>query len=420
MSDTISMIKAIVSKSFEVANTYETHKIPNDVIKNCMGIREEEYDMLVDKWMSSVKYLSTQSSAKWSKLFDDVIHSSHSMRIEKIDGEAKEKMRKYTQTCMACGKHEKHCTFAIDFVGSLPRDAFSKAERLVKDFKTFLTQYNYLFGDEEHMTDHPNTLYSQDNGRYIVGKTCLRKAQLRFEISNLTLEEIYSSRYDIKIIVNNHKDVDILKKYTDLFHQRVEQLHNKYAYIMKAAASDKSELDELCIDNQAWACIDRVRRSVATNERETLEMLINRSSSRLNQTEEEEEEEEEEDASSSSDSFIDSEDDNCVTTSSSRPQPCVAKRRAAVLEDSEDDEEQEKEHESSILQTQRFRTSTTNPSSSAKKRRINRDLPNRMKVVSDLSVLQTSLLQQNKIKDATVCLNAVHTLLELLELRKFS
>jgi hypothetical protein len=65
-----------------------------------------------------IRYLKARASAQWFAKFERVIDGSHSMRVRKLEAaEAKDSMRLTDGKCMACGRVEHNCVYAIDLAG---------------------------------------------------------------------------------------------------------------------------------------------------------------------------------------------------------------------------------------------------------------------------------------------------------------
>ena len=130
--------------------------------------------------------LMAQASAGWSDQFGRVLNSAEALRCVEIEPDSKAPLRQREVQCDACGRFEKWCGFAIDLGGGEhdPKDWWRHNHFLEQKFDTFIERY------QERGGINPNRcgLEKWDLGRFYLGRTCLRKAKLHFQVSMLIPE----------------------------------------------------------------------------------------------------------------------------------------------------------------------------------------------------------------------------------------
>ena len=147
---------------------------------------------------TTLAYLQEQASAAWRPEFGHILSRSHSLRVERIDATEKNNLRP-SGKCMACGRPERNCHYAIDLAGNVDMRKFhTGASNIAAAYEDFATQYTEVF--DAGWLEIPDTKKSanQDNGRFIVGETCLRKAKLRYLVQSLVAELCYAAEREVE------------------------------------------------------------------------------------------------------------------------------------------------------------------------------------------------------------------------------
>tara|TARA_B100001173_G_scaffold189009_1_gene163012 strand:- start:6367 stop:7935 length:1569 start_codon:yes stop_codon:yes gene_type:complete len=207
---------------------------------------------------NKINYLLPRSSAQWTSEFEYVLNQAHSMRITRIDPDEKESLRTKHHTCMACGYRGEHrCKYAIDLCGVCdPKMWTSGTGSMRKAYNAFVDGYNRAF-NKKFVNPRPGTLPEMDMGTYIVGDTCLRKAQLRFMLQTMLLDATVDAEHVVQNVSNEFNlELDELYSVTPDRCRAFVQLQDN---LELAIADERRPLPELQIDNGLWANVDTAR-----------------------------------------------------------------------------------------------------------------------------------------------------------------
>ena len=380
-----------------------------------------------DSYASKIRYLMSRSAADWKPEFQNVLNSSHSMRVTKVSTARKNVMRGGHGVCMACGRKESNCNVSIDFAGNFDATDFvSGVENLTPGYIKFMKDYDQVFSKSFlKCPERQFSLADQDKGTYIVGETCLRKAKIMFSLQTMMLERSYDAEHEIRMAKDgNGVGYTVDQMSIDAFIKHMDTLE-------LAIADEKRAIPPIPNDHSYWDILDE-GRSVASNadvdesdrlayqraKRELSSIIqAKRELSSMAKNDGVQEEDEEEDDSASE--------------VESLPKRRRLKRSstATVVSDEGDDEPEEKStgtkgggaetrsSESETSQNKRPMSSRSVPSSVqgfAGKQRADGNLPSRQASLLALMDLQMRLGRNGDFQDCAICSNAILTLQELI------
>ena len=315
---------------------------------------------------SKLRYLAPRASAAWAPCFDCALGAAHSMRVTRLDeqGGGKEALRGHSGVCMACGRNESNCRYAIDLVGSDfdMADWITAPSELTKRYAEHLYGYDEAFQDA-FVNPKRGVLPDMDMGRFIVGTTCLRKAQLRFMLQTLLLDAAHEADYlcgELGTTRSLWKD----ELYT-LSDERCDEFVELQDAIEFAITDEKRPLPDLKTDRGLWANIDKARAAASGGGVDrlmrTLRLRAGETLARhhtgdpCKQKEKQDGEDEEWLSSASDDEDEEFSDDEPPKKRQQRPaKGRPSKARVACSEDEEEEEEEEGlERKRTRLQTRR-------------------------------------------------------------------
>jgi hypothetical protein len=384
---------------------------------------------------SKLRYLLPRSSAAWKKAFEEVLDSSHSMRVEVLQADQKEKRRAFLGTCMACGRKEKNCRYSIDLAGNFDISGMIDSPvDVVKGYADFVEQYDRA-RDESNIQHARRTkqLPEADNGCFIVGETCLRKAQLRYLLNTLVLDTAYESERILEGMTGSGERLEQSELYT-VTDERAEDLVNQQDNIELAIADEKRRVPKLAVDHDFWSVIDNARDAASGGDEDVFNSLIRtRAHSRMQEcglaeddVEDEEDEYDEEDFEDVSGGDDDEEDSGVKSSDTHRPKrSCARKRKRVVRDDSEDEDEGRRTRSMTRASRPGCSKDPVEPPSRKKRpdsvsgiagiSRAAGSLPSRRAVLQELMELQLKLEKKKEHTDAAVCSHAILTLQELMD-----
>ena len=123
--------------------------------------------------------------------FYNVLEKSHSMRVEYVGADYKNKVRK-DDLCMSCGRYEQGCVNKISLSGPLLGEWKKECKLISHSWKEFENRYNRVYEkDFVKNAKQTSALPVEDYGDFMIGNTCLRKAQLTFLINTFIIELVY-------------------------------------------------------------------------------------------------------------------------------------------------------------------------------------------------------------------------------------
>ena len=237
---------------------------PDDCSDSDLKFMNESAEILC----RDLSVLREQAAAQSTDAWREALRGAHSMRCVSIDREHKDEKRQRMFRCDGCGRQEKWCGLAIDLAGSpqdkgVDTDAFLRcgrgdsynpfSEEWPGAFDTFREQYDKDLASPER----------SDMGRYYLGKTCHRKAQLYF-IANTMVQELM---YNAKQLLT---ELPILPDATELhtvddeapqnFIDRKDQLE------LCIADERRGDMPDVMVDGGFWDQIDEHRLELADDE----------------------------------------------------------------------------------------------------------------------------------------------------------
>ena len=418
----------------------------NDAEDASMELLKGSFDAIATK----IRYLLRRASAAWKPEFERVLDSSHSLRVEKIDGNKKEAKRGYTGTCMACGRTERNCRYSIDLAGELSAFKWLTHPLNVHDeYKKFCESYEIVLNAsfvEEHAKR--GRLPSTDKGTFIVGETCLRKAKLRYMLQTLLLETCYTCDRDMESLAEkNCKDVEDFETsqlYT-ITSKKCKELVKYQDRLELAIADERRAVPEVACDAEFWSVIDAARALVSNNDEDEFNRIIRErafesmdkfkalpererdadedsANFSTNEQEEGEEGEEGEEDGTEEDkehSKKKEEDDDVDDYPKSRHK----RRRSCIVDDGDDDSDDYGDDDCGVSDVDTSPPPSRLPrrepwrgmSGMVGKQRACGSLPSRRDAVVRLMDLQSRLQREDRVRDSAVCTTAILTLQELLQ-----
>jgi len=219
----------------------------------------------VQNLISKLRYMAPRAAAGWRPEFGKVLDQAHSARIEYVPQPVKEGVRARKMRCMACGRFEKNCTNRLDLAGPFASNEWiGPTGGILGAFQRFKKNYNVVFGedylDECVMCD---ALPPEDLGSFMIGETCLRKAQLYFQCRTLLLECVYDSEQILEAYVSEHKKpLDDMQLYT-VNSERIDEMIKKIDKLEMAVADERRPTPPLEIDASFWEIIDQMRTDIS-------------------------------------------------------------------------------------------------------------------------------------------------------------
>lgn len=403
-----------------------------DLEDDSMKLMEGSYQLLTGK----LKYLLHRASAQWKPEFEKVLDSSHSIRIQKIDGDVKEARRGFIGQCMACGRSEKNCRYSIDLAGDLNPKAWLSGPLNVHDeYATFCDSYEKVYDEdfiEQNVKD--GILPSIDKGCFIVGETCLRKAKLRYMLQTLLLETCYTSERDLENIIGSNlmddKELtaDTLYTITD---KKCKEFVKYQDDLELAIADERRHVPDIASDPELWKVIDECRSLVANEDEDEFNKIIRRRAFQTMQNskpvrQHKREEDQDESHFSSTEDKDDEEDDG--EDGEEVPQRRYKRKRSCVIEDRESDYEESPVYGAGARGSCDVEEDATPPprrlsrreppesiSGVIGKQRAAGTLPSRRDALIALMELQLRLQREDRARDSAACSNAVLTIQELLQ-----
>ena len=221
----------------------------------------------VELLQSKLVYLSPQAAAGWKSNFADVLDRAHSMRVSSIDKDYKSQLRPES-ACMACGRFEHNCMRKLCLGGPFRSSMWHKGvNELDVAWDQFLDDYNSTF---ENSLPSKGSLIQQDLGSFIIGETCLRKAQLYFTCRTLLLDLVYDAAHTISHLDTPPKPsvmycIDDTRR--DRLIQRLDDLET-------AIAKENIPVPPIGTDTAFWDKIDRARERASNFDKVTEAFLV--------------------------------------------------------------------------------------------------------------------------------------------------
>lgn len=226
-----------------------------------------------------MKYLTTRASAQTTNAFYNALRSADSMRVVPIDPESKDGKQLKVFHCDVCGTKEHNCRYAIDLagIGHKPDVWFGEPNKIKGEWDTFIEEYGDRFRENEvaffdHSEYQPTGMLKCDQGRYYVGKTCLRKSKLVFLCSTLLQETMYKMYHQVSQV-----DEVELKKGELLFvsdDEVQEFIDMKQELELCIANEARKTVPDIEQDDDFWDMIDYGREAEAEKTGEDIHDVI--------------------------------------------------------------------------------------------------------------------------------------------------
>lgn len=382
---------------------------------NSQFIQEISADF--ERFAGQLRYMKSAAPAQWTTGFRAVMEKSHSMRVTRVDPTKKKRVRPLSK-CMACGREERNCSFAIDLAGRTDPNRWLKSpEGVCEQYSEFKTDYDSFFDGSamDHATKD-GKLPSEDNGCYMVGETCLRKAKLSFLVNTMVQDECYARGCDLEDICEDVATLSSSLTYTVDNKTAANFVARKDALEL-AIADEKRFVPDIQTDDNFWDVIDECRAHVAKNDVDEYDRLVRERAEQRMQSEmhtkhrDHKGQGEEEDALSGAEQDDEESDDG---------RPHKRQRRRVICEDESDMSDQDEEGVDGQGglddgAPSGFASSSSGIIGVAALQRAAGILPSRRKALLQLMELQTKLEREKRFRNAAVCTNAILTLQELLQ-----
>lgn len=220
----------------------------------------------VRNWQTRIKVLKLQAAAGWQPRFQQMLDQAHSICIEEISYPEKEAVRTKKMRCMACGRWEKRCKYGLNAAGPFrPLDFNSEgAGNLKSAWSEFWASY------DSNLTEKPEEgqLLQQDMGLYSIGETCMRKAQVYYQINTLILNEVFEAYYAAE---NGQPDDD---EWVHATEEQASEFLERFQSLQACAADDKRAVPSWGTDRLLWKKVDQARSSAAKGDGDLLAKIL--------------------------------------------------------------------------------------------------------------------------------------------------
>ena len=233
------------------------------------SIEQVAFGRLVGK----LSYLRSQALALWPAGFDSVLAGSHSMRITRVDQVKKNSIRGGCR-CVACGRIESRCMYAVDLAGRFDAAAWCRDATGVNDlYSDFLEDFDTFSEESAEDCASKKKLFDGDHGSFMVGETCLRKTKLAFIIQTLLLDACCTS--DLVLSESGEEATDEALGHTlTVTPERTEEFLLLLNQLEYAVADSRYVVPEMLVDTSLFGRIDRVRAAAAGGDRDVLNQLL--------------------------------------------------------------------------------------------------------------------------------------------------
>lgn len=413
---------------------------------------------------SRIRTLKREAAALWKPAFTEMLDQCHSIRVEEVNWHRKEGVRTKKMRCMACGRWEYCCDYALSGVGPFESDMFNADDvsLFVFNWQDFFRDYRAVCSDSFVSGTKKGKLPEQDYGEFTIGATCLRKAQLYYTINTFLVECCYEANLAVQEkITGTSADAG---KWFFAVEANATKFVEKLRQAELAIADEKRALPPWGSDASLWRQVDRARDKASGGLEEIrVELLRRRAESMLGGEDEERDESEESEESEDEDEDVpgpraprgaqrvrvildDDDDDPDVEEKQAKPKrkrkpraaPTRQSRRVQKLapefvegpheegveeddDDAEewplDDKEESEEEEEREPEPPRPGTRAPQPNAFelAQQQRVpDGRLPARRKALYNLGKLQLKLMEEGRDADAAIATNAMFVLQELL------
>ena len=373
-------------------------------------------------FVSKMRYLMRQSEAAWTPSFGKVLSTSCCMSVARIERDSKERKRGHSGRCMACGREESNCRYAVNLAGNLDPDAWLQGpDSMLKSYNAFVEEYDGVFDKDFHSNAvNEGSLPSIDKGCYIVGETCLRKAKIRFMLQTLLLEATYDAEREVEDLVKNGTKLDDSVIYT----ANEESVKDFIVLVDKlelAIADNKREVPPVRVDESYWQILDDIGRELANyDDGEADNLAFDRANALLDKGGDDTSEQHKEQHTDEEDwhSGLDCDDEEEANESYESNKGKGNKKRKRVVQDSDDEGEDATDHPLPRPSAGAGPSSGKEPASAeslAGLARAETRLPSRKRALVELMRLQARLAEEGRDAESAVCTNAVFTIQELMK-----
>ena len=217
-------------------------------------------------WQSRIKVLKLQAAAGWKPRFQAMLDQAHSICIEEISYPEKEAVRTKKMRCMACGRWEKRCKYGLNAVGTFLADDFNckGASQVMPAWEKFRRHY------EELLEGPPvsGRLLSDDMGLYAIGETCMRKAQVYYQLNTLLLNEVFEAYYKAK-------GGDLLgNEWVHASENQAKVFLERFQYLQACTADEKRSVPSWGTDKVLWEKVEQVRCDAAQGNDDLMGKLL--------------------------------------------------------------------------------------------------------------------------------------------------
>lgn len=231
-----------------------------------------------ETFASKVRYLMPRASAQWKPEFDAALSTSHSMRVERIELPRKTALSGVVGKCMACGRTETNCRYAIDLAGSLdPKQWLKGPGEVAEQYSAFKEDYAAALqpGLVAECT-RAKRMPEIDRGCFVVGQTCLRKAKLKYLLQSMLLDACYTCERDVEELVAEGVEGAGLSSDTlyTLSPEKCAEFVKTQDMIELAIADEKRPVPEVAVDRDFWDIIDECRNSAADGDEDKFNRII--------------------------------------------------------------------------------------------------------------------------------------------------
>ena len=238
----------------------------------------------IESIKSRLCVLKRQAAAGWNHRFTRMLDQCHSIAVEPVSVEEKEAVRTRKLKCMACGRSEHCCKYALHAIGCFNQHGFNEqgVGHLFKNWSSFIESYNEFNSNYVNNTKKYKLPY-QDMGQYTIGTTCLRKAELYHMANVMVMECCYDAKVDV--------DSKMSQEHLQMRWYHANE-NNALAFMKKmrglelAIADEKSAVPKWGVDESLWCCIEESRTMASfTHEPTRMKLLRQRAEHVLHQFE---------------------------------------------------------------------------------------------------------------------------------------
>ena len=295
---------------------------------------------------SRVRMLKREAAALWKPGFTQMLDQCHSIRVHQMDYGEKEGVRTEKMRCMACGRWEHCCKFALSGVGPFESAMFNSDDvsLFAGNWPDFFRDYRVVCSESFVSGTKKGKLPEQDCGEYTIGATCLRKAELYYTINTMIVECLYEANLEVQ--EKSTGSADDHEKWFYATDEQAAKFVKKLRDLELAIADEKRAVPAWGSDASLWKQIDRARdKAAGGNDVTRVELLRRRAESMLGG----EDEASEGEAADSEES--EGEDEHVAGWRA----PRGARRASVVIEDDDDDSEVEQAEEAKPCKQRRKR-----------------------------------------------------------------